>query len=201
MELKDVIERRRSIRKFKPDPVPDEIISQLLEAARLAPSGTNLQPWRFVIVKSPEMREKMGEAVFLRFITQAPLLIVCCADLTATGTTGKRVAELAESGAFIGTELENFDPSGYTGRVMEPEAARAYLVMNVAIAVEHIVLRAADLGLGTCWTGMFSPKKVKEILELDANLHVVTVLPVGYPDQSPGPRPRLPMESLVIKTV
>ncbi|MFZ5632623.1 MAG: nitroreductase family protein [Bacillota bacterium] len=201
MELKEVIAARRSIRKFKPDPIPDGVVNELLEAARLAPSGTNLQPWRFVIVKSPEMREKLSAAIFLRFITQAPVLFVCCADLTATRLTGNRLVELKEAGAFAGTDLENFDPASYPVREMEAEAAKAYVSLNVAIAVEHLVLRATDLGLGSCWTMMFRPKKVKEILDLDENLHVVTIVPVGYPDHSPGPRPRLPVESIVVKTL
>ncbi len=201
MELKEAIEKRRSIRKFKPDPVPDEIVGQLLEAARLAPSGTNLQPWRFIIVKSPEMREKLGAAIPFKFVVQAPLIFVCCADLSSLNATGERMVELAEAGAFLGTELENIDASGYTGRIMEAEVAKAYLAMNVAIAVEHMALRAADLGLGSCWTGMFSRKKIKEILDLDDSLHVVIILPVGYPHQSPPQRPRLPRESLVVKTL
>jgi nitroreductase len=201
VELKEVIEKRRSIRKFKPDPVSDEVIAQLLESARLAPSGTNLQPWRFVIVKSPEMKEKLKSAIPLNFITQAPVVLVCCADLTSIDLTGKRMMELFESGAFIGTDLENFDPSSYPAPAMEAQAARAYLSLNVAVAVEHIVLRAVDLGLGTCWTMMFSPKRVKGILELDDNLNVVAILPLGYPDQFPAQRPRLPLESLIVKTV
>lgn len=201
MELKEVIASRRSIRKFRPDPIPDSFINELLEAARLAPSGTNLQPWRFIVVKSPEIRGKLKEAFFLGFIAQAPVLFVCCADLKSIGTTGNRIVELKEAGAFAGTDLENFDPSSYPVGQMAEEAARAYLSLNVAIAVEHLVLRATDLGLGSCWTMMYSPKKLKRILGLDEHLHIVTVVPVGYPDQSPGPRPRLPIESIVEKTL
>ena len=201
MDLQELIEKRRSIRKFKADPVSDEAIGQILEAARLAPSGTNLQPWRFVIVKSPEFRQKLGEATPLKFVSQAPLVFVCCADLTAQEQTGKRMVELFEAGAFAGTDLEDFNPKNYPARSMEPEAARAYLSLNVAIAMEHMALRAVDLGLGSCWTMMFSPKKVKELLELEGNLQVVALLPVGYPDQSPPQRPRLPRESLVLKTL
>lgn len=201
MELKEAIEKRRSIRKFKPDPVSDELIGQLLDAARLAPSGTNLQPWRFVIVKSAEMKEKLGAVIPLAFITKAPVLLVCCADLTAVNLTGNRLVELKEAGAFAGTEMENFDPSSYKSRSMDAQGARAYLSLNVAIAVEHIALRAVDLGLGSCWTMMFNPKMVRDILGLDESLSVVTVVPVGYPDQSPPQRPRLSRERLVIKTV
>lgn len=203
MELKDVVAARRSIRKFKPDPVPEEYINELLEAARLAPSGSNLQPWRFVVVTSEEMRKKVEEAT-LKFVGQAPLIMVCCVDSTAMKQRRRRVAELSEAGAFAGTDLENMSPEEYKKfkRSMDTEAAvQAYLSLNVAIAVEHLVLRATDLGLGSCWIMMFDREKVKEVLELPGEIIPLVLVPVGYPDQNPGPRPRLSLEEIVVKRV
>lgn len=201
MDVKEAIQKRRSIRKYRPDPVPDDIIGELLEAARLAPSGTNLQPWRFVIVKSPEAREMLRAAIPLKFITGAPVIFVCCADLAAISNVGERMSELANAGAFDPSDLEGFDSASYRSGSMDAAAAGAYLSLNVAIAIQNMVLRATELGLGTCWAMMFSQEKVKSLLELDANLHVVAVIPVGYPDQSPAQRPRLSREEIVIKTV
>jgi len=203
MELTEVIERRRSIRRFRDDPVSDAIINELLNAARLAPSGTNTQALRFVVVTSPAMRAKLGTATPYIFITRAPVVFVCCCDLTAMTTRELRRAELLEAGIFEGVDV-NEDMADSRARAfnqIEVEAARAYLSMNTAIAIEHMVLRAVDLGLGSCWVGGFDKEKVREILELDDSIHIVMLLPVGYPDQSPPQRPRFPVDHLVLKTV
>lgn len=203
MELMDAIYRRRSIRKFKPDPVPESYITELLEAARLAPSGTNIQPWRFVVMESPEMRQRLAECTFgLNFIARAPVTIVCCADLEAVKTRPRRIAELREAGAFAGTDLEKINSENYLQqREMDLAAARAYVSLNTAIAIEHMVLRATDLGLGSCWVMMFSHKQVKQLLGLGDNIIIVALLPVGFPDQDPPPRPRLKLEEIVLKRV
>lgn len=201
LELSQVIERRRSIRKFKPDPVPDEFVRALLDAARLAPSGTNIQPWRFVVVKDPETRQKIGECTFgLRFVAQAPVVIVCCADLRALEARPQRMAELWEAGVFAGTDLENLNPADLARlrADMDEQAARAYVGLNTAIAIEHMALKAVDLGLGSCWVMMFSPGKVKKLLGLGENIMVVALLPVGFPDQDPPPRPRLPEKDILL---
>jgi nitroreductase len=84
---------------------------------------------------------------------------------------------------------------------MDTDAARAYLSMNVAIAVEHMVLKAVDLGLGSCWLGRFDRDMLKKVLALDENIYPVVLLPVGYSDQSPKERPRLSPEQLVLKII
>lgn len=203
MELKEVLLRRRSIRKFKPDPVPEEYVMELLEAARLAPSGTNLQPWRFVIVESQEMRQRLSECTYgITFIAQAPVTIVCCADLKSLEKRPQRIAELRQAGAFAGTPLESIKLEDYLKqRSMDETAARAYLSLNVAIAIEHIILRATDLGLGSCWVMMFNQKEVKKLLGLGEELIVVALVPVGFPDQDPPPRPRLKVEDILLKRV
>lgn len=138
----------------------------------------------------------------INFIEQAPATIVCCADLDAVATRPKRIAELREVGAFAETVFEKLNMEDYlTKREMDRNAARAYVSLNVAIATEHIVLRAADLGLGTCWVMMFNQKEVKMLLELGDNLVVVALIPVGYPDQAPPQRPRLKPEEILLKRV
>lgn len=201
MELTQVIEQRRSIRKFKEDPITDEMIGQLLEAARLAPSGSNIQPARFVVVTSPAMREKLGACTPYKFITRAPVIFVCCADRASLATRDRRVGELLETGAFTDVEMDPTDMQAYTAAQMDAFAAREYLSMNAAIAIEHMVLRAVDLGLGSCWIGRFDRDKAREILGVDDNIHLVALLPVGYPDQSPPQRPRIPLDQMVLKTM
>jgi nitroreductase len=77
LTTKEAIEKRRSIRKYKPDPVPDEAVKELLHAARLAPSGCNAQPWRFKIVKEPDVKARLAQAAYKQmFIAEAPVVMV-----------------------------------------------------------------------------------------------------------------------------
>ncbi|AGL01740.1 nitroreductase family protein [Desulfoscipio gibsoniae] len=202
MELIEVIRKRRSIRKYKPDPVPDEYIRKIMEAARLAPSGTNLQPWRFVVVKSAEKRRELAQHT-LEFVATAPVVVACCIDITAYKYTPQRIKELTDAGAFTGIDMGAFGGDEYMKKrqAMDENALRAYASLNCAISIEHLILRATDLGLGTCWVMMFKQNGVKEVLKLGESIQVVALVPVGYADQDPAPRPRLPMEDLLIQEV
>ena len=201
MELSDIIASRRSIRKFKEENISADTVRLLLDAARLAPSGTNLQPWRFIVAQSPTAKEALGRCTPYKFIVKASVIFVCCADLTAMTTRERRLGELFQEGAFEGVDIDMSDPSISANPVMNEEAVKAYLSMNVAIAIEHIVLKAVDLGLGSCWLGRFDRDKVKEYLALDESIYPVVLLPVGHPDQSPKARPRLDLDKLVLKTI
>ncbi|MCF8111494.1 MAG: nitroreductase family protein [Desulfobacteraceae bacterium] len=201
MELNETIKQRRSIRKFTNDPVSEAQIGDLLEAARLAPSGSNLQPWRFVIVRSEEKKKELDPVTPYKFALKAPVLFVCCADLSVLESRPRRVKELRETGAFTDVDMEDPNSGKYKGSVSQSITAKGYLAMNVAIAVEHIVLRAVDLGLATCWLGRIDIEEAKRILELPEHLEIICFLPVGYPAQSPGQRPRLSMEEIVFKTL
>jgi nitroreductase len=152
-------------------------------------------------VQSQAAKEALGQCTPCKFIIKASIIFVCCADLTTISTRDKRVGELLEAGAFDGVEMDFDSASPYTCAVMEAEAAKAYLSMNVAIAVEHIVLKAVDLGLGSCWLGRFDRDKLKEYLQLDESTYPVVLLPVGYPDQTPKARPRFDLDKLVLKTI
>lgn len=176
MELSEVIRTRRSIRQFKSDPVPEVVLKELLEAARIAPSGTNLQPTRYVIIKSKEEREKLKDCTPLPFVPEAPVIIACCYDTMSyqRGTS---------------TRVDGLDTA----------SLHAYMGLNVAIAIEHLVLKAVDLGLGSCWVMMFDKEKTRELIGLDERYKLVALLPVGYPDQSPEARPRLELKDLIIK--
>ena len=203
MELKQTIEERKSIRIFKEDPIKKETIKELLEAARLAPSGTNIQPWRFLAVTSEDMRKKLADCTFnVNFIAKAPLTMVCCADISSFKTQGKRVKELKEVGAFSGTDLGKGSLKDYSKKTKRDEKeALSYLHLNVAIAVEHMILRGVDLGLGSCWVMLFDQEKVKELLDLPDNLQVTALVPFGYPAQEPKPRPRLELDDIYLGEV
>ena len=210
LTVSEAIRERRSIRRFRGDPVPDEVIYQMLEAARLAPSGTNRQPWRFIVVTDAEERAALrrmcrGQA----FLEQAPVVLVCCADLTvySVDVGKKRYQEFIDYGV---TET-------LSGQLTEPEyweaqfedAAKKGLesflipaIANTYIAIEHMVLTATALGLGTCWVGAINSKEeVAEFFHLPATTVVVAILPVGYPEVIPPPRPRLSTAEILLRPV
>ena len=199
MDVSEVIRIRRSIRKFKPDPIPDEKVRLLLESARLAPSGTNTQPWRFIVVRDDDTKAKLQRAAHnQRHIKRAPVIIVCCADLEAFKEFPARVDELIGSGALPERTREVFIP--YIEKGMSTVTKDALMIAaaaNVSIAVEHIVLQAVEIGLGTCWVRWYEDKEVKEILDIPDNIEVMALLPVGIPDENPSPRPRLRLDKMV----
>ena len=202
MELLEAMKARRSIRKFKSDPIPESLITQLIETARLAPSGSNLQPTRIIVIKSDAARAQLSQASPLPFVSQAPVVIACCVDAESFGGLGTRAKELMEAGAFKDTPLDKMDPESYAkSKPMEQTTAEAYLRLNAAIAIDHITLRAADLGLGTCWVMMFDQEKVKQLLGLGENYNVVALIPVGYPDQHPTARPRIDYTQILLKEI
>ena len=201
MELSDIIASRRSIRKFREENISADTVRLLLDAARLAPSGSNLQPARFIVAQSPAAKEALSQYTPYKFIVKASVIFVCCADLTAMTSRDRRIGELLKEGAFDGVDMDMNDPSAAANPIINEEAIKAYLTMNVAIAVEHIVLKAVDLGLGSCWLGRFDRDKVKEYLALDESIYPVVFLPVGHPDQSPKARPRFALDKLVLKTI
>lgn len=203
MDVKEAILARRSIRKYKPDPVSEAMITELLEAARWAPSGTNHQPWRFVVVRKPEVKVRIREAAFnQKHLTEAPVVLVCCADLTPYAKdTRKRIEELVEAGALEASSLENYPG---LNQPKDPESLKKlapHAMLNVAIAMEHIALRAVSLGLGTCWIQLMKAREIAKILELPEHLMITGLMPVGVPDQDPAPRPRVPLAEIIYKVV
>ncbi len=203
MDIKMAMMERRSIRKFKADPITDDMVQELLEAARLAPSGTNHQPWRFIVVKNQEVKERIQAAAFnQRFLSEAPILLVCCADLsTYAYNTKKRLQELIDAGVF-GPEAFNSYPD--IDKPKDANTLKAFIphaMLNVGLAMEHIALRAVSLGLGTCWVQLMKAKQVAQILELPEHLVITGLMPVGFPDQNPAPRPRVSIQDIVFKVV
>lgn len=201
LTTKKAIEQRRSIRKYKPDPVPDNIIAKLLDAARLAPSGCNAQPWRFKVIKHVDDRKLLAQTAYGQsFIVEAPVVFVCCADIkgylegsvSGIQDIGKIRAINKHIVQIILTRTEKL-------KMLKTEELAPRVAFNVAIAVEHIILRALDFGLGTCWVRLFDENKVREIFGWDENIHVVSLLPVGYPDESPRPRKRRTLENIIIQ--
>lgn len=201
LPTKDAIEKRRSIRKFKRKPVPDEQIMALIEAARLAPSASNTQPWRFKIVSDDDTKTKLAEAAYHQsFVAQAPVVLVCCADLQGYFEGIKaRSQEFGKEGALEATMLRVLRGRAEQLKTVNIQELAPGIAFNVAIAIEHIVLRALDFGLGSCWVRMLDEQKIKTIFGWKNSIHVVALLPLGYPDETPNPRKRRAIEELILK--
>ena len=205
LTLKEAIEQRRSIRKFKPDPVPEECIAALLDAARLAPSGCNAQPWRFKVVTDREMKLHLAHAAYQQsFIGSAPVVVVCCADIRGyVDGTLSGIQDLGKIGAVDEHVIEilqkRSEQMDLQMKVMSRDQLGSRIAFNVAIAVEHMVLRALDFGLGSCWIRLIDEQAVRDIFGWDENRFIVALLPVGYPAEAPAPRKRLSLEDIVIK--
>lgn len=214
LTVAEAIEQRRSIRRFKSDPVPREMILQMLEAARLAPSGSNRQPWRFVVVTDSAEKKRLRELCLDQaFIEEAPAVVVACADLTAYSSEAsrRRTQEFIDfgvqmSGAFAVALSRYSDPAfrDSLDSVPDPDLQTvvAPATANTYIAVEHLVLMATALGLGSCWVGAITDHAaVKGLLGLPQNVVVVALVAVGYPEKVPPPRPRVPLDDILLRPV
>ncbi|PIU58989.1 nitroreductase [Candidatus Bathyarchaeota archaeon CG07_land_8_20_14_0_80_47_9] len=169
MDVFEAVEKRRSIRKFKPDQVKKEDLKRILEAGRLAPSGGNRQPWFFIVVRDSGTKNALAIASNdQKFVAEADTVIVA----------------LGDSGVYPKTTTSST-------RILHKQ--------DPMIAIEHMVLAATALGYGTCWIGAFSETEVKKILKIPENLTVVALLPVGVPAENPSPRPRKPFEEIFFK--
>lgn len=203
MDVLEAIQKRRSIRKFKTTPLTTDQINKLLEVARLAPSGCNVQPWRFIIIHNAQMKTELYEASFdQKFIKTAPIVLVCCSDLHSWKESKERTHELLNTEDIRLSQtcekalMEKVDKA--TAETIQDRIPSALL--NVAIAIEHIVLTAVELGLGSCWVRLFDEKKVRQILNLPEHILVIAILPIGIPDEDPPARPRLPLSKIILQT-
>jgi len=210
LTVAEAIQERRSIRSFLSDPVPEEVILQILEAARLAPSGTNRQPWRFIVVTDSAERAKLRQMCWNQaFIEEAPVVFVCCADLTAYSkdVTKKRYQQFVDYGITDTLSGGLSEPKFWNGQFEQEEkqglgAFLTQVVSNTFIAVEHMVLMAAALGLGSCWVAAINDMdEMRSYFGLSPTTVVAAVLPVGYPKVVPPPRPRLEMSELLLRPV
>ena len=200
LSTKEAIESRRSIRAFKPDTISDEIIMDLLESARLAPSGCNSQPWRFKIVKDTETKAKLQNIAFnQKFVSQAPVVLVVCADIQGylDGRTSG-IQDLGKVGVFNESICEILHKATKKKSQIAIETLRQSVAFNVAIAIEHIVLRALDFGLGTCWVRLMNEKEIRTLFGWNDNTYPVALIPIGYPKENPSSRKRKPIKDFIL---
>lgn len=197
MELSEAIRIRRSVRSFKPDPIPQETLVELIAAAHEAPSSWNLQPWEFIIVTDDELKKKLPVTGFnATHVHQAPATIVCLASMRQQD----RLADTMEAAIPADATPER------RARVLanvervrhDQEFRKAHVVNNTYIGISWLVMKATDLGLGTVWMGGFDAAKTKELFNIGDDYEVVSMVTVGYPAAplKPQPRKRRPLSEL-----
>lgn len=174
MDLLKAIMERRSVRKYRSDPVPDDLIVQCIDAARRAPSWANTQTARFVAVKDPAIREALSAT--LRHnnpASQACLAAPCVVCL---------VAQRGVAGIRQGNPVTDKGD---------------WFMFDAGLAMDHLTLIARSLGLGTVIVGAFDAKKAEEALGVPEGYSVVAITPLGYFDESPPPTPRKPLSDVL----
>jgi nitroreductase len=194
MDVKDAIARRRSIRQYDNTAVSDDVIRELLDAARLAPSGCNAQPWRFVVVNDETTSQTLRarKAFKQKFVTEAPVVVVCCGDPRAyAGKYGG--AYQVEEGSVPKDADER---KKMFAQVEGKQVLRA--VRDVAIASGFLVLRATELNLGTSYIGLIDEKVLKDVLQIPEEFVIPFVITVGYSPANPSQRPRKQLEEIIV---
>jgi nitroreductase len=168
MELYEAIHKRRSIRKFLDKTVPNDVLTRILQAGRMAPSAVNLQPWRFLVIRNPETKMELVDCTRggkHKHLGMGDITIVAC-----------------------GNEEECYQRQGNFMKTF---------AIDVTIALEHMMLAAAAEGLGTCWIGAFDEEKVRSLLNIPEPWRVIAMTPLGYPAESPEFRGRKSLEEIV----
>ncbi|MBM3133233.1 MAG: nitroreductase [Chloroflexi bacterium] len=176
MDVIQAIKVRRSVRKFKPDPVSDDLLNAVLEAGRWAPSWANTQCWRFVVVRDPEIKAKLAETKTgnnpaVEAIRIAPVTIVICAELKKSGY--------------------------YKGEA--PTDKGDWFMFDAALAAQNMMLAAHSFGLGTVPVGLFNAPKAAEVLGVPQNVAVVLMMPLGYPAEKPITPRRKELSEIVVR--
>jgi nitroreductase len=140
------------------------VLHKVLEAARLAPTAANRQPFQLVVIPTAGRESELSRIYPREWFVGAPLVICACSIPSA----------------------------GWVRMDGKP-----YVDVDVAIAMDHLILAATELGLGTCWIAAFDPAAAREVLDLPEGVEPVVFTPLGFPADQPGPKGRKPLDELV----
>lgn len=165
MDFRKLINERYSVRSYRSRAVEDDKLRRVLEAARLAPTAANRQPFRIIVIRTEGREEELRRIYDRQWFVEAPLVICAC------GVPGE---------AWV-----------------RRKDGKSYCDVDVTIAMDHLILAAADQGLGTCWIGAFDPDAAREALGLPESVEPIAFTPLGYPADEPKPKSRKSLEELV----
>jgi nitroreductase len=195
MDVLETIRKRRSIRNYRSDELPDNVLQRLLEVLRLAPSSGNHQPYKFIVVRDKATRVALasacrwnpGRSQGHEFIADAPLVIVAC------GFEREAITRYYRGGQCYLTTNKNVAEIE-----KDPLPWWNMMPLDAAIALDYIDLTAVSLGLGTCWVASLDELAVKKVLSIPDEARVVSAMAIGYPSTTwPEPRPRKSLETSV----
>ena len=164
MEFQDLIRKRYSVRSYQSKPVEEEKLNKVLDAARLAPTAANKQPFRLIVVETEGKTEEMKRIYHADWFSQAPLVICAC--------TVKSESWTRRDGCN-------------------------YVEVDTTIAMDHLILAATELGLGTCWIAAFDAEAAREVLKIPEDMEPLLFTPLGYPADKAGVKTRRKMDELV----
>jgi nitroreductase len=164
MDFLELAKKRYSVRAYKSDPVEDDKLQKILEAARLAPTACNAQPFQFIVVHTKGREVELRRIYSASWFVQAPIVICAC---------------------------------GIPGDSWCRQDGKNYCDIDVTIAMDHLILAATELGLGTCWIGAFNPDAAREVLGLPSDVEPIAFTPLGYPNDKPGHKSRNNIDKLV----
>jgi len=175
MDLMEAIYQRRSVRRYKPDPVREEDLNAILDAARWAPSWANTQCWSLVVVRDAGVKAALADTLnptnpALKSITEAPVVIVACAEVEKSGW--KKGEPVTDKGDY-------------------------WYMFDVALAMQNLVLAAHSLGLATVHVGLFDARRAATVLGLPPGVVCVEMTPLGYADEAPEAPPRKELAEIV----
>jgi nitroreductase len=156
MSLLDIIFNRASVRRYTSEPVSEEVLRNILEAGRRAPSAMNAQPWHFIVVTEPNLKEQLSKRRWTGFMKDVAFVVVGCG-----------------------------------------EKMNHWSTIDVAIALQNMVIAAEAQGLGSCWVGDFDQTELKEMFGIPDNLHVIAMVSFGHPAEKPAPRDKKSLEEIV----
>src|SRR5512146_151114 len=207
-DILDVLTSRKSIRRYKPDAVPDELIDRILEAARWAPTGENYQPWRFIVVRDPETRNRIGELAKMGSGSRMTAWY-CMGHMQerfagiADPVKRAQVLRFMYSGEVSAFAKNSPVVIAVIGSLREGSVDVPY---DLSAAVENILLEAHSLGLGACWVhgpvaSSRGARKFKEILDIPTGMgqyKVIAYVSIGWPAEArKHPRPKKGLEEMV----
>lgn len=164
MDFSDLIRKRYSVRAYRRDEVPRDLLEQVLDAARLAPTAANRQPFQIIVLRTAGREQELLEVYHREWFVHAPIVLAVCA------TPGK---------AWVRMD------------------GKVYADVDAAIVMDHMVLAATDLGLGTCWIAAFDPQAARTALRLPDGVEPIAFTPLGYPADEPAMKVRKPISDLV----
>jgi nitroreductase len=164
MQFMQLVRKRYSVRSYKPEPVEDDELQSVLEAARLAPTAANRQAFRLIAILTKNREAELLRIYSRPWFVQAPVVICICA---------------IPNEAWVRSDGKNYSD------------------VDAAIVMDHLVLAATDLGLGTCWIGAFDPVAAREALAIPEQVNPIAFTPLGYPADQPPAKQRKSLDVLV----